>query len=356
MGVTVARPTATFRTVYDRLAARPAWAVCVLCIAGSALATTFELSVSPTVRYAPLAASVVVFGLPHGAVDYLVPARVAGRSTTASMAVIGVLYAALGGAYAALWLFVPTIAAALFIAVTWFHWGQGDVHALVAFVDADHLDSTALRAVTGVVRGGLPMFVPLLAFPNRYRTVVETWVGLFGSEFSVAWLFAMETRILGGGLFFALTVATLAVGYRRNASHGWRVDAGETALLWVFFLTVPPLVAIGVYFCVWHSLRHVFRVVSVDGGEASNASRHSSDDTLDGRNDTRVLFGRFARDAAPLTALALVFLVGFGLSLPVTPRSPAELLGTYLVFIAVLTLPHVAVVTWMDRREGVWTA
>jgi hypothetical protein len=34
----------------------------------------------------------------------------------------------------------------------------------------------------------------------------------------------------------------------------------------------------------------------------------------------------------------------------------ASLAAAYLVFIAVLTLPHVAVVTWMDRREGVWRA
>jgi len=33
-----------------------------------------------------------------------------------------------------------------------------------------------------------------------------------------------------------------------------------------------------------------------------------------------------------------------------------SLLGLYLVLLAVLTLPHTAVVTWMDLREGVWSA
>ena len=39
------------------------------------------------------------------------------------------------------------------------------------------------------------------------------------------------------------------------------------------------------------------------------------------------------------------------------PRPPGDLAGLvalYLVLIAVLTVPHVAVVTWMDHREGVW--
>ncbi|MFB6301891.1 MAG: Brp/Blh family beta-carotene 15,15'-dioxygenase [Haloferacaceae archaeon] len=41
--------------------------------------------------------------------------------------------------------------------------------------------------------------------------------------------------------------------------------------------------------------------------------------------------------------------------MPAAPGDRIGLLGLYLVGIAVLTLPHVAVVTWMDLRQGVWT-
>ena len=336
MGVTVGgRP----RAVLDRVATRPAWVVCGGLVVLSALSALAGVSPGPTLRYLPLAASVVVLGLPHGAVDYLVPARLGDRSLPESMALVGAVYLVSGGAYAALWLVAPLPAALCFIAITWLHWGQGDVHALVAFLDAEHLRSRPLRVATLFVRGGLPMFVPLVAFPARYREVVGTWVELFGTELAVAWLFAPETRLVGGAAFLAVTVATLAAGYRvAGAARGWRVDAGETALLWVVFLTVPPLVAVGVYFCVWHSLRHVLRVASAD--EAATTVRGG--------------LWQFAREAAPLTALALAFLVGFGALVPASPSTPAELAGLYLVFVAVLTLPHVAVVTWMDHREGVW--
>ena len=30
-------------------------------------------------------------------------------------------------------------------------------------------------------------------------------------------------------------------------------------------------------------------------------------------------------------------------------------LALYLVLVAALTLPHVVVVSWLDRRQGVWT-
>jgi len=339
MGVTALPETGPGSAVFDRVATRPAWAVCGILVVLSGVSALAGVSPGPTLRYLPLAASVVVLGLPHGAIDYLVPARLGERSLPESMALVGGVYLVLGGAYAALWLAAPLYAALFFIAMTWFHWGQGDVHALVAFVGADHLETRPLRAATLFVRGGLPMFVPLLAFPGRYRDVVETWVELFGADLSATWLFSPGTRLLGGAAFLAVTVGTLAAGYRRGgATGGWRVDAGETSLLWLFFLSVPPLVAVGVYFCIWHSLRHVLRVAAADGETATVGAGLS----------------KFAREAAPLTALALAFFVGFGILVPASPSTPAELAGLYLVFVAVLTLPHVVIVTWMDGREGIW--
>jgi hypothetical protein len=40
---------------------------------------------------------------------------------------------------------------------------------------------------------------------------------------------------------------------------------------------------------------------------------------------------------------------------PRAPTGTADLVGLYLVLIAVLTLPHVVIVTWLDREQGVWS-
>jgi Brp/Blh family beta-carotene 15,15'-monooxygenase len=339
MGVATASTDA--RRGYDRLATVPAWAACAAAILLSTAALIADVSVPPAVRCLPLVASVVLFGLPHGAIDTFVPARLDDRGLGESMALVGVAYLVLGGLYAALWLVAPVIAAAAFIAITWFHWGQGDLHTLLTFVGADHLRTRPLRAATLVVRGGLPMLVPLLWFPDRYRAVVDAWVGLFGGGLSAAPLFAVETRLVAGAAFLALTVGTLAAGYRHTgATRGWRIDAGETALLWVLFATVPPLIAIGVYFCGWHAVRHVLRYTAVGG-----------------HPPTPRAFASFAREAAPLTAAALALLVGFAVVVPTVSGVPTDIeafVALYLVFIAVLTLPHVVVVTWMDRQEGIW--
>jgi Brp/Blh family beta-carotene 15,15'-monooxygenase len=140
------------------------------------------------------------------------------------------------------------------------------------------------------------------------------------------------------------TGPTTAAERDESLRRGWLRDAGEIALLWVFFLLVPPILAIGLYFTLWHALRHIARLVVVDDPGASALAA----------GDYLGALARFARDATPATVGALLFFVGLYLAVPTAPGDRAGLLGVYLVGIAVLTLPHVAVVTWMDRRQDVW--
>jgi Brp/Blh family beta-carotene 15,15'-monooxygenase len=324
----------------------PAW------VAHGLLVVPFLLGVDvPLVlQYAPLAVSVLVLGLPHGAVDHLAVPRVRDRPVTIrALAGVGALYGLLGGAYLALWFLAPVPAFLLFIALTWAHWGQGDVYALLALADVDHLRTRAQRVATAAVRGGLPMLVPLLSAPGQYRRVARALTGRFGvGPAELAPLFRVETRLALGVGFAALTLGTLAVGLARAGSgladRGWRVDAGETALLWVFFLAVPPVLAVGVYFCVWHSLRHIARLVLLDEGSVTGLERGQVGPALRG----------FARDAAPLTAVSVAFLAAFYYLVPVRPGNLEGVVGLYLVLIAVLTLPHFVVVALMDRVQGVW--
>jgi Brp/Blh family beta-carotene 15,15'-monooxygenase len=107
---------------------------------------------------------------------------------------------------------------------------------------------------------------------------------------------------------------------------------------------VPPVLAVGLYFSLWHATRHVARLLLVDD---------RATDALAG-GDAAGALARFARDAAPLTAVSLLVFVGVAALVPAGVAGPRSLLAVYLVGIAVLTLPHVAIVTWMDRVQGVW--
>ncbi|PSQ59607.1 beta-carotene 15,15'-monooxygenase [Halobacteriales archaeon SW_7_71_33] len=342
---------ASLRAAVRRLAVYPAW-VAFVAVAAPFLA---GVAVPLSWQYAPLVASAVLFGMPHGAVDHLVPRRLSTASTRRSVAVVVVLYAVLGGAYLAWWFLHPVSAAVGFVLLTWAHWGQGDVYLLRA-VDDDSLTyprSVPHRLLTLVVRGAMPMAVPLVADATQYRgvglaalTLLTLLRGLVVRRSAPATANATAgLDAAGGGRPGTVTPLVTLGPVALVADRGLRVDAVELGVLWLFFLAVPPVLAVGLYFCLWHALRHVVRLIAAEasGSEALRAGDHLA------------AFGRFARQAAPLTAVALAMVGGLYALVPVPPGEIGELVGLYLVLIAVLTLPHVVVVAWMDRVQGVWT-
>lgn len=339
-------PSRDARRALERFVVWPSWIIAGLL----AVAFAAGLQVPPALQYVPFAASLVLLGLPHGALDHLVPARLAGRRPWPWPALgVGLLYLVLSGLYLALWFASPASAFVLFIALTWFHWGGGDLYSLLAITRSRYLETRGLRLLTLLVRGGLPMLVPLLAFPEVYRSTAVSLVGLFdpGASASLEPAFTPTTRLIAGALFAALALCTLALGYRRVRSRGdtlaWRHDAFETILLVAFFTLVPPLLAIGLYFCFWHSARFVGRLMLLDQASPLRKGRIAP------------ALRAFFRDAAPFTLVALVMLAGLYLVVPESPEETSALLALYLVLISTLTLPHVAIVFWMDHKENLFS-
>ncbi len=300
------------------------------------------------VQVLPFAISLVVLGLPHGAVDHLVLPRARGEAVTVgAMLWIGLLYLLVGGAYAVVWLVAPVAAFAGFILLTAVHWGQGDVYALRSIYEASHLEHQSVRIGTLAVRGALPMFVPLVAFPEQYALVATSIVSLFDPASATALepVFSTSGRLVVGALLTLLIVGTLGLGFVRAEDQGaWWVDALETLGLVGLFGLVPPILAIGIYFCFWHALRHILRTMLVDG-DTSRALE---------AGDRLRAWGRFARDATPMTVGGLLVIALVALAVPQTPGGVEDALAVYLVGIAVMTLPHVVVVFLLDRIEGLW--
>jgi beta-carotene 15,15'-dioxygenase len=328
----------------------PSW----LFVAALVLLFAAGLMVPPWAEYLPFALSVVVFGLPHGAIDHLAVPRLLDRKAgmTGPALAVGLLYLVLSGLYLVLWFVAPVVAFALFIALTWFHWGGGDLHALATFASdrGEYPAGRTRRALTLLVRGGLPMLVPLLAFPETYRAVAESTVGLFvpAGAGVFSWAFEPSFRLLSGVIFALFAAGMLASGYgsakKSGARGAWLLDVAETVILGLYFALVPPVLAVGLYFCLWHAPRHVARLVLLDGKSAGALEA--------GRGAPALVW--FTRDAAPLTVAALVLLLGLYLAVPENSAAPSSLLALYLVLISALTLPHVVVVSFMDVRQGLW--
>ncbi len=327
------------------------WPAFVLLAAGAGGMFLTGWEASGGLVFLPFALSALIYGMPHGALDHLCLLRLLGWPLSfATVAAVVVIYLAFSALYLGIWILFPLTAALSFLALTWLHWGQGDLHALRSMRQpyAALERSRLLRVSTILVRGGFPMLLPLLAHPDGYLPLLRRFAGLFmepaAAEQAYLWMAEPGFLAAASWSFAGMVLAdlTMKAWSERGFSSPWRQDALEVILLSAWFVAAPPIFAIGMYFMVWHGARHVWRLMLWSPGCRR---------WLEEGQYARAL-GRFALLAAPATlgALALVAVL-----YAVTVRSgqdPLDLLAVYLVGIACLTFPHVLIVVAMDQKEG----
>jgi Brp/Blh family beta-carotene 15,15'-monooxygenase len=268
-----------------------------------------------------LAAGLLV-GLPHGAVDHLVPEWLLGRRLPPlrAAAMLGA-YIAVAGAFFGLLRVAPLPSALVFLVVSAAHFGAGDVefHAL-------RRGQAPRRRPVAVAAFGLPpIALPLAVHAEAVEPVLVALApGLAG-------LVTAPVR----ALLAVITLAAVAHTLWRAWSDDDRQLAGELLLLVAVFVVAPPLAAFAAYFGFWHAARHVARLLS-----------------LDPRNDADLEagqllppLGRFARSAALPTVASVVVLIGLWWG----AGGVEGLVSAHLGLLAALTMPHVAVVSWLDR-------
>ncbi|MER6594339.1 Brp/Blh family beta-carotene 15,15'-dioxygenase, partial [Micromonospora purpureochromogenes] len=297
----------------------------------SQLALGGLLALSPLIGAAGLGSSPafliagLLLGLPHGAVDHLVPAWLwaCARPLSARMALL-VVYTAVAGAGLAAFRAAPDLALVGFLIVSVVHFGTADVafHA--------ERDRRRVRArVTAVLAyGGPPVVVPMALWRDQVDPLLATVAPQAPA------LLTVEVRVLALATVLC-AVATTAI---RDVHAGRARDAVQPVLLAGLFSTVPPPLAIGAYFAAWHSCRHVARLL-----------RHDPRNTADleaGRVGPPLR--RFARQAAAPTVVAVAALI----ALVTWPGHGADPLPATFAVLAALTLPHAVLVAWTDRRES----
>ena len=265
----------------------------------------------------------LLLGLPHGAVDHLVPATRL-RWPLSRVAVFAAGYAALAaGAWLAFraW---PGPALLVFVAVSAWHFGTGET----AFADLRAGRPVRRRVPAAVVVGALVLLVPLVRGAEATAAVVAAVVP--GSDGRLP--SGLAAVVLGVVLAATAVLAGTLLGARR-----W-LDAAELGVLTALVLVVPPLAAFGVWFGCWHAVRHVARVGAEDPGNRA--------DLVAGRLGRPLR--RFAVQAALPTAAVLVVLA----LLWSTAGGWRAFVATDVPVLAALTLPHVLVVGWLDRSES----
>ncbi|CAI8364936.1 MAG: Beta-carotene 15,15'-dioxygenase [Opitutia bacterium UBA7350] len=286
------------------------------------------------VLYLPILASSGLFGLPHGAIDHLVVLGLANRKLTLkSLVVVCLVYLLLVIAMLGLWWASPIVGVSLFLLITIYHWGKADL----AF---EHLHRDSLQQVASkrlqfshaLLRGFFPIGLPFLTFPEATEAILNACSASFGYNFEL-------NNTLQIAIFFCFICLLLGeVAYLSQQGQQWKLRLVEDLGLAAFFAFIPPLLAVGLYFCLWHGFRHVLRLIRYEGGEGCSR-----------RTTARIK--RFYCQAFPFTFASILLMAGF-LSLLPNVRGLNEFIGIYLVIISALTVPHLLVVEWMDQREA----
>ena len=207
----------------------------------------------------PIAVTGGVIGIPHGAVDHLVPwwwstqTGPAPRRHPGPLRLTGFVlaYAASAALAFGASLVIPTATYVAFLALSALHFGRGE-----AVTTAER----AGRAVPGpgeewptTVASGL-VVIGLLLWARPHDTAellrpVSPWLAdaVVGSA-------AVGLVVVGVSV-----VAAVAVQLRRRRF----LDAAELALLTVAFAVAPPLAAFGLWFGLWHAVRHTGRLLDL---------------------------------------------------------------------------------------------
>lgn len=259
-----------------------------------------------------LAVGLVLLGLPHGAADWtLGRAWLAPRLGRSWAPAFAVGYLLVTAAVVGAWVVSPPVSLVLFLAVSAWHFGHGDVGP------APRARGQGVGAT--IARGMLPMVLPFAFHPEPVVTCFQ-WLA---PEVPTAWASeAVVGPVRIGALALASALVARSVWRFRESGRAGPLEALEIAGLVVAAAFLPPLVFFALYFCAGHAVRHVLELIDRLGpDEPGEALR------------------RLARDVAPVT-LATLLLASFGFAGLGGSEVTASAVRVIFVGLAALTAPH----------------
>lgn len=257
------------------------------------------LSVGGTTSTMAACIAILLFGLPHGTLDLEIIKRERGTGRLGMSGLI-LLYLGLAAAMAAVWRVAPVVALAIFIVVAVVHFAE----------DWGELQSAFLAQ---------GMAIALLAAPALLHVadLERLFIALSGR--SDAALVANLMLLLAP---MSMAVASVAVwtlwrtGFRDQAVAGGLVLFGMTIL--------PPVVGFALFFCLYHSPRHLGAALS------------------------RVDWSLRSRWVVPLVTLAALGIAAALFADAVRADLSAQLVAASFLTLSLLTVPHMMVPAIVD--------
>lgn len=270
-----------------------------------------------------LVAAGLLAGLPHGSIDHRLAAQLTGRSTL----LVGLGYAAVA---AVTWVLLTTtgpIALVPVLGLSLVHFALGELEVLRS--TTTWRPSWVVSAAVSLAGTGA-LLLPLARAGGQLSAVAASISPQLGA------LIASTPGRVG---LVALWTSAAAIAMVAATRARQRSVVLDVVLIGALGALAPPLVAFALWFGGWHALRHCARLLCVDGRSADLISR----------GETRRAIAVLARVAAGPTLAAVLVLAGL-VFFTATSADPSAAVGSTLVVLLALTVPHVLVVVGMDRR------
>ncbi len=268
-------------------------------------------------------ASVVLVGIPHGAIDHIMAEKIYGLDASwRGRALFYGMYFGLMILVGGLWLIQPVLGLLFFFAISIYHFGQADMEDFLT-----HESSGFTWYITrGLFIIGLIVFSDTtVSYPIMAKAVNTDAAAISHLLPDAGVMLSFVTVIYGSVFFYAWLTNRLQNGMRFLA---------DSLLLTALFLFTGPMIGFAVYFALWHSAGHVFEMQRYLGEQ----------------NEPMSLL-QFYKSAAPFT---LISLAGLALLAAVNHAFGMEeqFIALMFILISVLTLPHMVIVDKMYGEAG----
>ncbi|MFT5550376.1 MAG: Brp/Blh family beta-carotene 15,15'-monooxygenase [Candidatus Azotimanducaceae bacterium] len=251
--------------------------------------------------------AVLLFGVPHGGLDGAVARRIGWPTSVVSWLVFHLAYIALAALVAVLWWLFPLTSLSMFLLISALHFGASDI------IDV------GTDVLPWATHGGLVCIV----IPSLQPTLVEPIFTILVGADNASLLMNVITNLffpwllcLAGYSFFA---------YRQPQYRKYLISL--LVFIGLIFM-LPPLISFSLYFCLWHSRGHMLRLWhSLERTERHRSVTEASIYTVISWISAGIIF-YFYQETSSIALINITF-----------------------IGLAALTLPHMLLVDYADRKS-----
>jgi Brp/Blh family beta-carotene 15,15'-monooxygenase len=280
-------------------------------------------SLNGNIQIALFTVSILLVGIPHGALDHLIEEKNnAKRNKAFSMVRFLGQYLMRMAVFALLWYWVPVVALVLFLILSAYHFGETDLaglHAKGIIFKALQV-SYGLMMLSYMLLTHIHEVVPII---NELPQLKDKKLLFYANEFRVISLALISVSTIGLGF-----IVYLKDDYKNKFEYlGFIVQL--MCILWIM-VSLPLILAFTFYFGCWHSLHSL-----------NNIRHHLSE-----RPGHPLDWYGLMRKSLPFSIAALAMIVLVVIWAGNMYDTPILMMG-FFIGIAILTAPHLEIMSKM---------